>query len=77
MTLTKVLFGIGGAMLATIIIMSVTTVSVIGIKTLYQHLYQTSEASSSATYKYMIGDTITDVIGFTLNVEEYTKNIGR
>lgn len=73
--LAKVCIGIAGAALSIAVIAGVTTASVIGIKTLYQHLNPASEAISSSDYK--LSDTIDDVMEFTDQVAEFTKNIGR
>ncbi|MDO4961575.1 MAG: hypothetical protein Q4E57_06960 [Eubacteriales bacterium] len=72
----KILLGIAGTVLAIAIIMGVTTASVIGIKALYQKLNPVSDEVSVQS-DFQVGDTITDVMGFTSNVEEYTKHIGR
>lgn len=76
-TASKILLGIGGLVLAIIVIMGVTTVSVIGIKSLYQRLNPVSANETNIQSDFQIGDTVDDVIGFTSQVEEYTKHIGR
>ncbi|MCD8053138.1 MAG: hypothetical protein LUF00_03650 [Lachnospiraceae bacterium] len=60
---------------AVAVIAAVTIASVIGIKTLYQHLYPAAETVYSS--EFQIGDTIEDVAGFTSQQQEFTKQIGR
>ncbi|MFG6370148.1 MAG: hypothetical protein K1W16_17360 [Lachnospiraceae bacterium] len=57
--------------------MGITTASVIGIKTLYQRLNPISANEITVQADFQIGDIVDDVIGFTRQVEEYTKHIGR
>jgi len=77
MTISKILLAVVGIFLSILIIMGITTVSVIGIKTLYQWLNPPSEIQSTQNVEFRVGDTIDDVIGFTNQVEQYAQNIDR
>lgn len=76
-TTSKILLGLGGTLLAVLIISAITTASVIGIKALYEHTNPTPVANAAFTENFQIDSVIEDVPGFTSRVEEYTKQISK